>query len=336
MKPILEMNPGLDFLEGSAYFGFEKSIGIENVILLNEHYRCHPKIARWFNQAFYGSSLAVMTEISQMQDDLRGISWIDVEGAASRPSNQRSWINTAEIREAVNVIRMCLADGLSIGVVSPFSAQASAISRAVESEFSAELLSEVDFSAGTAHRFQGDERDVIIFSACVAPGISEHAAKWVEKERNLINVAVSRARQRLVVLGTPSIETLKCPTISSLRAFILDVNNGDGRVDHRVDSESESRLLNAMIASGLSPLAKVDVEGFELDFAVMVRGRRIDLEVDGDQHFDASRQQCRQDLFRDRVLTRAGWEVLRFPAWRCFVESQIVVAEIHKYLDNRS
>ena len=334
MKSIIEANSGLDFLEGSAYFGFEKSIGIEQVILLNEHYRCHPKIARWFNQAFYGSSLAVMTDISQMQDDLRGISWIDVEGAASRPPNQRSWINTAEIAEAVNVIRRCLADGLSIGVVSPFSAQASAISRAVESEFSAELLAEVDFSAGTAHRFQGDERDVIIFSACVAPGVSEHAAKWVEKERNLINVAVSRARQRLVVLGTPSIETLKCPTISSLRAFILDVNNEDGRVDHRVDSESESRLLNAMIAGGLSPLAKVDVEGFELDFAIMVRGRRIDLEVDGDQHFDASRHQCRQDLIRDRVLTRAGWEVLRFPAWRCFVEPQIVVAEIYKYLDN--
>jgi very-short-patch-repair endonuclease len=334
MKSIIDANSGLDFLEGSAYSGFEKTIGIEKVILLNEHYRCHPKIARWFNQAFYGSTLAVMTDISQMQDDLRGISWIDVEGLASRPSNQRSWINTAEITEAVNVIRMCLTNGLSIGVVSPFSAQASAIARAVESEFSAELLAEVDFSAGTAHRFQGDERDIIIFSACVAPGINEHAARWVEKERNLINVAVSRARQRLIVLGTPVIATLKCPTISSLRAFILDVNNDAGKIDHRVDSESESRLLSAMIAGGLSPLAKVDVEGFELDFALMAHGRRIDLEVDGDQHFDASRQQCRQDLLRDRVLRRAGWEVLRFPAWRCFVEPQRVVTEISQHLNN--
>ena len=334
MKSIIDANSGLDYLDGSAYSGFEKAIGIEEVILLNEHYRCHPRIARWFNQAFYGSSLAVMTDISQMQDDLRGISWIDVEGAASRPSNKRSWINSAEITEAVNVIRMCLSNGLSIGVVSPFSAQASAIARAVESEFSTELLAEVDFSAGTAHRFQGDERDIIIFSACIAPGINEHAARWVEKERNLINVAVSRARQRLIVLGTPTIATLKCPTISSLRAFILDVNSEAGKIDHRVDSESESRLLNAMIAGGLAPLAKVDVEGFELDFALMVQGRRIDLEVDGDQHFDASRQQCRQDLLRDRVLKRAGWEVFRFPAWRCFVEPQKVVAEISQRLDN--
>jgi superfamily I DNA and/or RNA helicase len=117
MKPILAENSGLDFLEGSAYFGFEKSIGIEKVILLNEHYRCHPKIARWFNQAFYGSSLTVMTDISEMTNDLRGISWTDVEGTSSRPTNQRSWINSAEITEAVNIVRECINNGLSIGVV---------------------------------------------------------------------------------------------------------------------------------------------------------------------------------------------------------------------------
>jgi very-short-patch-repair endonuclease len=334
MRSILGENSGLDFLDGSAYFGFEKSIGIEKVILLNEHYRCHPKIARWFNQAFYGSTLTVMTDISEMKNDLRGISWIDVEGEASRPSNQRSWINSAEISEVVKIFRMCMDNDLSVGVVSPFSAQASAIARAVESTFSAELLSEVDFTAGTAHRFQGDERDIIIFSSCVAPGMKEHAIKWVEKERNLINVAVSRARQRLIVIGNPSIANLNCPTISSLRAFILEVNDDGGNVDHRVDSESESKLLNAMITGGLSPLAKVDVEGFEIDFAIMHGGRKINLEVDGDQHFDASKQQCRQDLLRDRVLTRAGWEVLRFPAWRCFVEPEKVISEISMHLDS--
>ena len=100
----------------------------------------------------------------------------------------------------------------------------------------------------------------------------------------------------------------------------------------KVDSESESRLLNAMIAHGLSPLAKVDVEGFELDFAIFHSDRKIDLEVDGDQHFVAEKQQCRQDLLRDRVLAREGWEVFRFPAWRCFVEPQKVVTEISQHL----
>jgi very-short-patch-repair endonuclease len=101
-----------------------------------------------------------------------------------------------------------------------------------------------------------------------------------------------------------------------------------GNVGHRVDSEAERRLLNAMIIAGLSPLAKVDVEGFELDFALMVGDRKIDIEVDGDQHFDPNMQQCRQDITRDRVLIRAGWEVFRFPAWRCFTEPEIISEEI--------
>ena len=332
MKQIIEMNTGLDFLDGSAYYGFEKGVGTDNVILLNEHYRCHPKIARWFNQAFYGGSLAVMTDIAKMQTGVRGISWVDVPGTASRPSHHRSWTNTAEVNEAVQFIETCIANGLSIGVVSPFSAQASAISRAVESQFSAEELSEVDFIAGTAHRLQGDERDVIIFSSCIAPGINERAANWVEKERNLINVAVSRAKQRLVVLGHPLIATLHCPTLSSLRSFVMDIDSTSGTVGHRYDSESERRLLEAMISEGLSVLAKVDVEGFELDFAIMHNGRRIDLEVDGDQHFDAKQQRCRQDLRRDRALTGAGWEVKRFPAWRCFVEPHVVAKEISSQL----
>ena len=332
MQQMMNENLGLDFLDGSAYFGFEKSIGIENVILLNEHYRCHPKIARWFNEAFYQGDLTVMTDISRMQNGSRGISWIDVAGQSSRGPQKRSWINAAEIHEATELVRSALGQELTVGVVSPFSAQASAIRSAVESEFGAELLSEVQFTAGTAHRFQGDERDIIVFSSCIAPGINENAAQWVEKERNLINVAVSRARQRLVVLGHPDIQALKCPTLTSLRSFVLDIANDDGKVTHRVDSESESRLLNAMILNGLTPLAKVDVEGLELDFAIMHDGHKIDIEVDGDQHFDAKLQRCRQDLFRDRVLTRAGWIVLRFPAWRCFIEAGEVSDEISSHL----
>ena len=53
----------------------------------------------------------------------------------------------------------------------------------------------------TAHSFQGDERDIMIFSPVVARGISEGAARWVENPKNLINVAVTRARLALFVVA---------------------------------------------------------------------------------------------------------------------------------------
>jgi len=48
--------------------------------LLNEHYRCHPVIARWFNEAFYNNSLDVLTDVTAFGKGQRGLVWIDVEG----------------------------------------------------------------------------------------------------------------------------------------------------------------------------------------------------------------------------------------------------------------
>jgi len=86
-----------------------------------------------------------------------------------------------------------------------------------------------------------------------------------------------------------------------------------------------------MLKYGLTPVAKIEVEGFELDFAVFVGSRRINIEVDGDHHLDHNGSLRRRDVARDRVLNAAGWEVLRFPAWRCWSEPTSVAAEVHTY-----
>jgi very-short-patch-repair endonuclease len=90
-----------------------------------------------------------------------------------------------------------------------------------------------------------------------------------------------------------------------------------------------------MIGRGLSPLAKIDVEGFELDFAIIAGDRKIDIEVDGDHHIDASGGLCRRDVARDKVLREAGWIVIRFPAWRCWTEPDVVAAEIQSFTEMR-
>ena len=43
----------------------------------------------------------------------------------------------------------------------------------------------------------GDERDLMIFSPVVARRMTESAARWVENPRNLVNVAITRARDVL-------------------------------------------------------------------------------------------------------------------------------------------
>ena len=56
-------------------------------------------------------------------------------------------------------------------------------------------------TVGTAHRFQGDERDLMIFSPVVAPGIETYTERWVATTDQLLNVAITRARASLQVVG---------------------------------------------------------------------------------------------------------------------------------------
>ena len=168
--------------------------------------------------------------------------------------------------------------------------------------------------------------------------MSSNGARWIERERNLINVAVSRARRALVVLGHPQIGELGSPTLASLRVYLLDEaarnERGDSpSAEFRTDSASEQLLLDAMQLRNLVPYAKRDVEGYELDFALLEQGIKLNIEVDGDQHLDARRRQRRQDFTRDRVLGKLGWTVLRIPAWRCHEEIDSVIDEIRTTRD---
>lgn len=307
-------------------------------MLLNEHYRCHPHIARWFNRTFYNNRLTVLTEIGETGRRYRAISWKDVEGVAERSSDTSSWVNRAEARQVLEHVNGLLNSGLTVGVVTPFTAQGQLIDRLAKERFDRSILEEAGFISGTAHRLQGNERDAVVISTVLSPDMPRTTVQWIEKERNLLNVAVSRARSVLTVLGHPAIGELGSPTLSSLRVYVRDEvilleDLARPSATFRTDSRSEELLLEELQVAGFLPLAKLNVEGYELDFALMEQGIKLNVEVDGDQHLDSRGRQRRQDLTRDRVLSNLGWTVLRVPAWRCHQEIDLVVDEIRDARD---
>ena len=328
--------------EGSAYHAFEYAIGrnSEQPIVLDEHYRSHPYIARWFNREFYEGALTVLTDTAGMASGERSIAWIDVPGEA-RKGDSGSWTNAEEAEAAIRqLVRLVQSACGSVGVVTPFAAQASLIRRLAHRHprLGSEILSEVDFECGTAHRFQGAERDAIIFSAVLAPGITKRTVSWVERERNLINVAVSRARKSLIVLGHSDVGGAGSRTLASLRSYLAETSTHDETVrpataKFRTDSRSEARLLEAMRGAGFHPSAKLFVHGYELDFALLQPRVRLNVEVDGGHHTDARGKLRRQDVVRDRILAGHGWEVIRIPAWRCVWEVGAAIRDIQRRLD---
>ena len=329
---------GIHHKDGSAYSAFEFAVRPQSPVLLNEHYRCHPHIARWFNKMFYEGKLTVLTNVAGMAQRDRVIVWHDVEGAAERPDTGNSWINRAEAEQTVERLGGVMSGGTTVGVVTPFSAQARLIKELAEKKFGHDSLEECKFISGTAHSLQGDERDVIVFSSVLSPDMSKNGAGWIEKERNLLNVAVSRARRGLIVLGHPLIGDLGSPTLASLRAYLRDevARNEDTiqpSAEFRMDSRSEKLLFDAMQLRDLVPSAKLNMEGYELDFALLEQGIKLNIEVDGDQHLDTRGRQRRQDITRDRVISKLGWTVLRIPAWRCHEEIDSVIDEIERRRD---
>lgn len=288
---------GLHHKDGSAYLAFDRAAdGPPH--LLDEHYRCHPHIAKWFNEAFYGGDLVMLTDVARSAGR-RALIWKDVSGDSRRPQSRGGWENPAQAKATVAALEKLIDRGVTMGVVSPYAAHASLIERYARRRIDEEMLKDAEFVCGTAHRLQGEERDIVIFSSALTPNMPAGAAGWIEQERNLLNVAVSRARRTLVVIGHPDLDARRSPTLVSLREHMLAVQKAEG----------QSGLASAPVRTD------------------------SDAELDGDHHLDARRRQRRNDRARDAVLAGLGWSVRRVPAWRCHAEAEAVAAEIASVLD---
>ena len=57
-------------------------------------------------------------------------------------------------------------------------------------------------TCGTVHAFQGDEKDVILFSTAITEQTQAGTYEWLKNNKELINVATSRARDKLIVLSS--------------------------------------------------------------------------------------------------------------------------------------
>lgn len=324
--------------DASAYLAFAYCVGDSNPpVLLDEHYRCHPQIARWFNRTFYNDELTVLTEV---EDADHSILWKDVAGECERGDNGESWCNPAEAEEVVRHLTHLVRSRskFTVGVVTPFRGQADRIRRLAHARISGHALREADFLSATAHSYQGDEREAIVISCVVSPDMNHRNRLWIEDTRNLINVAVSRARRSLIVIGHPEIDQLGIPTLGSLRAYLRNEVAAERQTpsaisNFRADSRAEQLVFEGMRDSGLKPYAKLNVAGYELDFALLDEGIKLNVEIDGDHHIDVRGKLRRQDIRRDRILRQRGWEVLRVSAWRCHADLGPVLEDIRAARD---
>lgn len=300
-------------------------------LLLSEHYRCHPAIARYVNEEFYGGMLRVLTDVTGHGPGVRGVVLADTPGSVHRGGGGGAH-NPAEADAVVRWILDHPDEAGSIGVVTPFAAQVAEVRGRLRRALGTEAAARI--RVGTAHQFQGDECDVILFSTVVTGDAGPGTIRWVEEQRNLVNVAVSRARRALVVItDVAGIRSIAVPTLQALvdmAGSAAGVTAGEGllRGERNLHSEAERRVFAALTGAGLHPRLKEVVEGYELDLAVDTPAGPLDIEVDGAHHTDVRGRRRRQDLARDAVLESLGWRVMRVPAWRALAEPELMAREV--------
>lgn len=180
-------------------------------LFLSEHFRCHPGIINYCNDLLYKGMLIPTRGVEGYKLKDRTVSpflFHEVAGSESR----RSGSSRVNDREADAVARWIIdnfnyfADiydpaGQSpdevIGVVTPFAAQARLISQKIRDLGGTGMAEKI--TVGTAHRLQGAERPVVLFSSVY--GDRDPRASFIDNTLELMNVAVSRAKDLFIVFG---------------------------------------------------------------------------------------------------------------------------------------
>ncbi len=195
-RHLLGLASGLDpaFLKrltgDATLYDLAAAASDEKPLFLDRHFRCHPHIAEFANDVFYDGRMVVCTTADDNEGG--GIFWVDCHNGASTDGR----VNEAEAERIVELVQELSSQGINdIGIIAPFVDQSALLKRRL-----AKAEADSGVTVGTVHTFQGSERSVIVFSPVLRPLAKPGRQRFVN-DRHLVNVAVTRARHRFIVVG---------------------------------------------------------------------------------------------------------------------------------------
>ncbi|MDD2953125.1 MAG: AAA domain-containing protein [Parabacteroides sp.] len=186
----------------------------ETVSLLKIQYRMHEDIMRFSSQWFYHNELESAPEVSQ-RGILRWdtpIVWFDTsecdftentrEETMSRVNKQEAELLVEQLRSYIQKIakERVLEENVDFGLISPYKAQVQYIRKLIKQDAFFKPLRRL-ITVHTVDGFQGQERDVILISLVRA---NEDGKIGFLNDLRRMNVAITRARMKLMILGDAS------------------------------------------------------------------------------------------------------------------------------------
>ncbi|APC40038.1 AAA domain-containing protein [Clostridium estertheticum] len=179
------LNEAFNYAQNSLLSSITKLYSDVPKTLLREHYRCHPKIIGFCNKKFYNNELIILTNESVGDKPL-------VVYKTSKGNHARGNFNQRQIDVILDEVIPKLnleKSSKEIGVISPYRLQVDELKKLIKTD---------NIEVDTVHKYQGREKDTIILTT-VANQINDFI-----DDPNLINVAVSRAESKLILIVSDS------------------------------------------------------------------------------------------------------------------------------------
>lgn len=189
--------------DGLEHTLFAQGLAIQPnaVTMLEEQYRMEPMIMGFSSIQFYNGKLkASESVLNRSKIFEKSVRMVDTAGAGFEEKVKKETLSTYNEDEAEILLKLIAQDnleGLSVGIIAPYRAQIEVITKLVnQSDELAGIREQININSVDA--FQGQERDAIYISLVRSNMKGEIGFL---KEYRRLNVAMTRAKHRLVIVG---------------------------------------------------------------------------------------------------------------------------------------
>lgn len=284
-----------------------------NSVMLDEHFRSLPPIINFSNKEFYNDRIRVMRKDSS--DDVV----IDMVKVPDGKVDMDATRNLPEIESLVKTLHEIIIDDerknpekpVTIGIISPFRAQVEQLKISVPKVLSDYMIKKHKIEIGTAHTFQGDERDIILMSWAFANNSYPQSITFLQKP-NLFNVAITRAKNKCINFVSHDLETMPDGHFRHYVSYLKEYKERkEALKNNEIDENIYKNSLEREVADAIRKLehkvcAGVEIAGLSADLVV---DDKFIIEVDGME--DNKKLHHMSNMKKQAILERCGFKVKR-------------------------
>ncbi|CAG5083290.1 AAA domain-containing protein [Parvicella tangerina] len=295
---------------------------------LDEHYRSLPDIISFSNYHFYNNELRIMTQLPKNENKI-GLEPVFCNGTRLEDGTNLEEANALIERLKHLIDHIVLDDHLpTIGILSPFRKQANLIEKLIANDIELKDIKRHEIVCGTAHTFQGNERDIMLLSM-VVDNHSHHGAFMHIDKSDVFNVSITRARNKQYVFHSL---TNKCSHRDNLlfRYLFEPILLEDRNEQYLLDDLSLDKVTEWLKRSFKTEELKINyaIAGINIDIWAKINDRFVGIDAIG----FPGEYEAAISVTKLKILSRLGIKIIPISVSNFLYHKQELKEILQRYI----